>query len=190
MYNSLVSNWFGEKFKSLHPQLQQLHLYGGTLSGAVTLSFGKGLSGWLGKRLAKKLGIPITSTLANSSKVQLDVEIYHDKAGLHWQRNFNQSHLMKSLFLPVGQLPDGYWIEKTGKLTFILTVDIIEQGWYWRILGMQLGKIKLPLWLFPKSRAYKIIEDGFYQFYVGFSLPLLGKLFSYQGKLSCQLAEK
>lgn len=32
-----------------------------------------------------------------SGKVQLDVEIRHGNVGLHWQRNFNQSHSMSVL---------------------------------------------------------------------------------------------
>ena len=64
-----------------------------------------------------------------------------------------------------------------------LKVDIIEGGWYWRVTNVRLRGIPVPLWLIPGSAAYKRIEDGKYRFYVGFSLPLVGKVFSYSGLL-------
>jgi hypothetical protein len=48
-----------------------------------------------------------------------------------------------------------------------------------RVLGL-----RLPLWLFPNSIAFKTVEAGRYRFYVGFSLPLLGTVLSYGGLLS------
>lgn len=42
----------------------------------------------------------------------------------------------------------------------------------------------IPLWLLPRTTAYKRIENDRYHFYVGFSLPLLGTLLSYSGNLS------
>lgn len=64
-----------------------------------------------------------------------------------------------------------------------LTVDVKEGGWYWRCLQMRLFGIRLPLWLFPNSQAFKRIEDGRYRFYVGFTLPWLGTILSYSGAL-------
>jgi len=49
---------------------------------------------------------------------------------------------------------------------------------------MRLLGLRLPLWLFPNSQAYKTIENGRYKFYVGFSLPGIGTFLSYSGSLS------
>ena len=61
--NSIDSNtvtaWFGEMFFELHPGLQSLHRHGGVLKGKIQLNFGKGLAGVLGKRIARKLGVPL-----------------------------------------------------------------------------------------------------------------------------------
>jgi hypothetical protein len=43
------------------------------------------------------------------------------------------------------------------------------------------------MWLVPRSRAYKRIEDGRYRFFVGFTLPFLGEVFSYSGLLEARL---
>jgi hypothetical protein len=65
-----------------------------------------------------------------------------------------------------------------------LTVDINQGGWYWRCLEIRILGLRMPLWLFPNSKAFKMIEDGRYKFYVGFSLPWIGTLLSYSGSLS------
>ena len=43
--------------------------------------------------------------------------------------------------------------------------------------------VRVPLWLLPRTEAYKRIDADHYHFHVGFSLPLLGLLFSYSGAL-------
>ncbi len=58
MTTTLVSNWFGEAFNNLHPMLQVVDQRGGKLNGTVHVEIPKGLSGAIGKRLAKKLGVP------------------------------------------------------------------------------------------------------------------------------------
>ena len=58
MSTDRVEFWFGEGFSGLHPLLQRLHRQGGVLEGEVELATGAGLAGWLGRRLAGKLGIP------------------------------------------------------------------------------------------------------------------------------------
>jgi len=178
MASETVSNWFGESFSGLAPELQDLHRYGGVLKGRVDIVAGKGVAGWVGRRLLKKLHIP------KPGMSQLKVTISHDEHSLHWNRQFNQSDTMASQFEPVGTIKDGYWVEKTGSLALLLTVDITNQGWHWRCLQYQYRGITLPVWLFPKMKAYKQIEEGGYGFYVGFSAPLIGLLFSYKGVLN------
>lgn len=96
---------------------------------------------------------------------------------------------MKSIFTPVGTIEDGYWAEQTGVLKLHLTVDIKNGGWHWRCLSIRFLGLPLPVWLFPKSKAYKTIEDELYRFYVGFSLPVLGELLSYSGQLDAEFGE-
>lgn len=173
----LVKNWFGDEFSNLAPELQDLHIHGGVLSGEISVSVGSGIAGVVGRRLSKKIGLPAPGSN------NLVVTISHSDKALHWDRRFNNSTKMKSTFYPVGSINDGYWIEKTGPLKIKLTVDIKNNGWYWRCLGFSFFRLPLPVWLFPESQAYKYIENGKYHFFVGFNAPIVGKLVSYKGVL-------
>ena len=175
MTSDIVKNWFGKSFSALAPELQALHLQGGVLQGKVEIVVGKGVAGFVGRRLAKKLNIPSPGVHS------LVVNISHDDESLHWVRRFNNTVDMISTFKPVGTIDDGYWLEQTGPLALMLSVDIKDRGWYWRCLRFKLFGLPLPVWLFPKSKAYKTIVNGGYHFYVGFEAPLLGLLLSYSG---------
>lgn len=178
-----TENWFGIKFSDFHPMLRKLHARGGVLRGDVTVTYGTGLAGVVARRLATKLGIP------EAGVHDIRVEISHAADGLHWDRCFDGTSWMRSVFTPVGTIADGFWQENTGPLKLRLTVDIVDGGWHWRCLSVQFLGVPLPPWLFPKSTAYKTVENGRYRFHVGFSLPLLGGLLSYSGLLTAQHAE-
>jgi hypothetical protein len=115
---------------------------------------------------------------------QLAGVVDHHADGMHWDRCFDGTRYFRSLFCPIGTWQNGYWLEDTGPLQMRLTVDIKEGGWYWRCLEMRVFGWRLPLWLFPNSKAFKTVEDDRYRFYVGFSLPYLGTILSYNGSLS------
>lgn len=178
MSENIVSTWLGSRFHQLHPQLQALHQSGGVLSGTVHIALGRGLAGWIGRRLAAKLGVPL-----GQPQRDFRVEIRHSPQGLHWDRHFSGGHTMCSLFQPVGQWPEGYWLEQTGPLQLRLSVDIVEGGWYWRPLRLQVYGIPLPLCLLPGLHAGKRIEAGRYGFSVEARLPLLGTVLRYHGLL-------
>jgi hypothetical protein len=175
--NELVQKWFGDQFYQLHPLLQKLHLEGGQLIGDAEISYGKGLAGFIGRRLGRKMDLP------DAGVHPLLIIISHDREGLHWGRIFGNRTQVKSLFKPVGCIDQGYWVETTGSLVMRLTVDINHGGWFWRCLEISFLGISIPRWLMPRANAYKIIENGGYRFYVGFSLPIVGLIISYQGLL-------
>jgi hypothetical protein len=172
------SHWFGSAFVELDPILQDLHREGGILSGSVEIGVPAGLAGIVGRSLARRLGVPI-----DRGRHDLTVTISHGPDALNWDRRFDGRTVMKSVFRPVGQRPDGYWVERSGSVTLLLTVDVIDGGWYWRCFQVKALGLRFPAWLFPRSRAYKRIEDGLYRFYVGFSFPVLGTVLSYGGLL-------
>ncbi len=176
--NNAVANWFGEAFFQLHPDLQLLHRDGGTLVGKVSLNFGERLAGFVGKRLAKKLGIPL-----QPGEHELRVEIRHRENSLYWNRCFDRQNTVLSIFQAFGNYPAGYWLEKTGPIELKLTIDIIDSAWHWRVLGVCVFGWPIPLVLFPHSKAYKKIVDQYYQFHVSFSMPWIGQLFCYEGRL-------
>lgn len=173
-----VVAWLGDAFDTLHPLLRELHRHGGLLEGEVTLRLGNGLAGVIGRRLARKLGLP-----ENAGTYRLRVDIHHDAGTLHWNRCFDGTHWLKSSFSPYGTWPDGYWTEITGPVRMALQVDVLEGGWHWRVCGMRVAGIRIPLWLMPRSTAYKTIENGKYRFEVGFAFPGLGEVLGYGGLL-------
>jgi hypothetical protein len=175
--NALI-RWFGPQFAHLHPLLQHLHLRGGVLRGEVAVERGGGLAGWIGTRLLRRLGLP-----PDLQRTPFEVRISHQDGVLHWDRRFGGEHWLCSQFHPLGAWPQGCWIEQTGPVQLRLTVDVIEGGWYWRCLGVRLHGLPMPLWLFPRTTAYKRIEDGRYRFCVRFDLPLLGRVLEYSGRL-------
>jgi len=179
MMQSRVKDWFGERFYELHPLLQQLHENGGCLNGYVIVKYPIGFKGVVGRAIAKKMGIP----LSNAPQA-FAVSIKHQKDGLHWDRCFNQKSVLSSLFYPVETIGNGYWLESTGVLSFHLGVDIKHGGWYWRCKKIMFKGVSLPLWLFPRVDAYKVIEGGCYKFHVGVMIPLFGEVLSYSGLLN------
>jgi hypothetical protein len=182
MEHTAVSRWFGLQFASLHPLLQALHREGGRLHGPVDVHVGRGLAGVAGRALARRLGVP-----ADGLAHRLEVNIRHAGQALHWDRRFDGTHEMPSTFLAQGQWPTGHWIEKTGPLRLALTVDVVDGAWQWRPLRLWLHGLRLPLWLFPRSRAAKRVEGGRYRFEVQFSLPGLGTILRYGGLLEAEL---
>lgn len=181
MIDSVVSRWFGPAFDQLDPLLQDLHRHGGRLEGDIELSFGRGLAGLLGRRLARKMGLP-----TQPGNHRLAVDISHDPSTLYWDRCFDGGQRMASVFQPAGHWPDGFWIERTGAIELRLGVELVNGGWFWRLRSARIGRLPVPRWGLPRSEAGKIVVDGRYRFFVAFSLPLLGRLLCYGGDLSRQ----
>lgn len=185
--------WFGPAFAQLHPLLQEVHTQGAVLRGPVRVFCGRGLAGVLGRHFAKRLGVPLgaAATAAGGEALHLEVRITHTAEHLVWTRRFTnvagQVSEVESLFAPVGHHPDGYWIETTGRMRFKLAVDVLAGAWHWRVLGVSVAGFALPLALLPRSHAFKQVEmdEGgtAYRFSVGFALPIVGSLFSYEGVL-------
>ncbi|QQQ00354.1 DUF4166 domain-containing protein [Lysobacter enzymogenes] len=174
--------WFGPAFDRLHPLLQALHRDGGALAGEIELRSGRGLAGVLGRRLARRLGIPL-----DRPRRGFRVDIVHEPAHMLWLRRFDDGSELRSVFEPVGHWPDGHWLETTGPVRLRLGVDLDGGGWRWRLLGLSARGLPLPRLLFPRTDASKRIEriDGEerYRFAVVFSWFPFGELLRYQGAL-------
>ena len=176
--DTIVAAWFGDSFNQLHPRLQSLHRYGGLLHGPVDVAFGSGLAGLIGRRLARRLGIP-----AMAGTHRLEVTISHRDGLLHWDRRFDDGPHFPSTFRPIGHWPGDCWIEQTAVIALRLRVDIVDGDWYWRCIGARRGRWHLPRWLLPRSEAFKRIEGDHYRFSVSFALPWLGDVLRYGGLL-------
>jgi Domain of unknown function (DUF4166) len=183
--STLVETWFGSSFTELHPLLQRLHREGGVLSGPVQVSFGEGLAGWVGKRLAASLGVP-----AIAGMHQLRVSIHSEAGVLHWGRSFNGQSEFVSKFRPVGHHPSGHWVERSGRLSLSLGVEVQAGAWHWQHRGSTLFGIPLPKSLLPTTLASKGIEGERYRFSVEVRAPWLGTLMAYSGTLSPLLVQQ
>jgi hypothetical protein len=177
--SALVEEWFGQGFTELHPLLQRLHREGGVLRGSVEVSFGQGLAGKLGTRLASRMGVPVVA-----GTHQLQVTIHSESEVLHWGRSFNGQSEFNSKFKPVGHYPVGHWLEQSGLLSLVLGVEVRDGGWHWQHRKTSLFGIPVPRVLFPTTVASKCIEGEMYRFSVEVWAPALGKLLSYSGKLA------
>lgn len=173
-----VEAWFGPAFAQLHPLLQQLHRQSGVLRGTVEVGLGRGFAGWLGRRLARRLGMPATA-----GPHALEVHIHSTDGVLHWSRRFDGRHAFVSRFRPCGTYPSGYWIEQTGSLRLELGVVIQSGGWHWQHRGTRWFGVPIPRFLLPHTVASKRIESDGYRFSVAVRVPLLGEVLGYAGTL-------
>ena len=173
--------WLGDQAGYLHPLLRDLHARGGVLRGTVRLEYGSGPAGWLGRRLARHLGLP-----AQPGAHAFEVRIHHDDQSLHWDRCFDGSTWLRSVFTPVGCWPDGYFVERIGPARMLLGVEVIDGAWHWRLRDLSWHGLPLPRGLL-RPVAYKRIEQDRYRFYAGFMLAGMGKLFSYEGLLDARI---
>jgi hypothetical protein len=89
----------------------------------VHVEFGSGAAGWTGRRLARSLGIP-----KDAGVHHWQVSIRSDDGVLHWDRCFDARSVFHSTFTPVGNFPDGHWIESAGALRLLLAVDPVRGG--------------------------------------------------------------
>ena len=123
--NPLSDNGLARSSCNCTPLFQKLHVHGGQLSGVVDIHMGAGLAGVIGTAPARTLCIP-----AKSASHEFTVDIFHAADGLHWYRRFDGETPMRSLVVPVGHLPDGYWIEINGPIRMARTVNVLYGGWY------------------------------------------------------------
>jgi hypothetical protein len=176
-----VQAWFGPAFAALDPALQRLHRDGGTLAGPVRIVFPTGLRGVIGRRIARRMGIP-----CDGHAHRLQVTVRSEAGALHWERRFDAGVPFASVFVPVGAYPDGYWVESTAALSLRLGVVIADGAWHWRHRATMLAGLALPAWLGPRVHGEKAVLDGRYRFGVALSLPLLGQVMAYAGSLSME----
>ncbi|MBL8298717.1 MAG: DUF4166 domain-containing protein [Rhodanobacteraceae bacterium] len=177
---TIVTRWFGDAFYQLHPLLQTLHSHGGVLHGRIAINHGRGAAGLIGRRLARRLGLP-----AGHSDCGFRVRITHTHDSLLWCRRFETGAEMISRFIPYGHFPSGGWYESTGPLRLDLGVDTTGGDWLWRLRGARWHGLPIPLALLD-TRAGKRIVDGGYVFEVEFRLPLLGLVLRYAGTLAAE----
>jgi len=190
MTRTLVEEWFGSAYARLHPRLQKLHRRDGVLRGPVDVRVAKGIGGLIGERLRRKLGLP-----PPGPGHVLEVRIRHEAERMVWERRFSEegsglkplpqgAAAFASVFFPVGHFPDGYWRETGGPFELHLGVVLDDDGgWHWRTRRVRWRGLPFPKWLLPRVVAHKRFHHGTYDFAVSVSVPGLGEVVGYSGRL-------
>lgn len=159
----------GSSFARLPPVVQRAHLGRIELQGHVSVLRGRGL----GAVLASFFGMPV-----ENDRCLLKVSGDHLNDRMIWRRSFDGKK-MESQFLR----DEDHLIEMMGPLKLRLTPRVDQGRLRYELRSTQIGRIVLPNFLAPKLIAWKGEADGFYEFEVEISLPLIGRLVRYAGRL-------
>jgi hypothetical protein len=101
-----------------------------------------------------------------------------------WRRQFNDGKVFISRFEPIGNYPDGHWIERSGTLQLQLGVRIHEGAWHWEQQQLCWRGWILPARCMPRTTASKSVSDGHYIFSVAIAFPWFGTVLAYRGVLT------
>lgn len=167
----------GDAFDGLPTQLRDLHQPGALAEwrGRAQVQRGKG---WLVGVVAGIFGFP-----AEGRDVPISVRFRTDATGLEtWQRNFDGR-----IMVSTQEAGKGAWaqliVERFGPFAFGLALVVREGRLYlisrrWSFFGLPLPKS----WM-PKGDTYESEEVGQFHFHVEITLPMIGRVVSYDGAL-------
>ncbi|WP_179378907.1 DUF4166 domain-containing protein [Jannaschia marina] len=114
--------------------------------------------------------VPVTVTMERRG----DAEI--------WVRDFGgrrfRSHLRSA-----GAPGKGEVTERFGPLTFRIGLKVVDGRLTYPVLAGRLGPVPLPRWLLPRSETVEAADGAGVKFDVDVSLPRVGRLVRYRGRL-------
>jgi len=173
--SSVFQSALGDEFAQLPAPLKEAHLVTSykTLTGTVDVQRGKNP---LANLIAFIFGFP-------NSQENAPIEVTMDLQGEKelWTRTIGKS-VFRSV-LSKGQKPNEVF-EKFGPIKFKITLNHKQGQLFYNLVSTQFFGIPLPKFLTPKSDTHERSEDGKFIFDVDISLPILGRLIKYTGKLS------
>jgi len=129
---------------------------------------------WLVKWLAPIAMLPPTGV-----DVALKVTIDSNARSETWTRDFN-GHLMCSSLWAQGEL----LAERLGLITLLFTLRVEQRRLEWRVVGAKYLGLPLPTNWFAGARATEQMSEGCYVFDVRATLPVVGLLVHYHGRLA------
>jgi len=158
----------GQHYSQLSPLIKQAHIGTIRLEGEVFVRHGNALA----RLMCRVLKMPRAG-----ESVQLIVDGFHEEDRMRWHRTFD-GHEMRSGFIA----QDDFLIEHLGPLKLWLKLAVDADGSLdYHLKRTSLWGIALPKWMAPELKASESEREGNYDFYVGISLPLVGKLIEYGG---------
>ena len=169
---SLYRRILGDKLDELPPAMRQFHdsKNGGTACGQFKVTRG---SGWFRNGLASLMRLP-----PSSPDVPLELSVQIDGNRERWIRRFG-THSMKTLQWQAGSL----LIEAGGPMRFGFELIADETTIRFKLVRAWFIRIPIPHSLSPHIEAIETACDGGWDAIVQFSLPVVGMLIRYEGRV-------
>ena len=169
---SLYRRILGDQLDYLPSPMRHFHdaANGGTAQGIFNITRGPG---WLRNFLASMMSLP-----PSGSDVALELSVTPDGAREHWVRRFGK-HLMKTQQWKAGTL----LIEAGGPMRFGFELVANETSIQFKLIRSWFCLIPLPRFFAPRLEATETACEGGWDVVVQFSLPLLGMLIRYEGRV-------
>lgn len=159
----------GEAFADLPDIVRRAHSGRARLAGRVRVRRGSLLAGMI----ADALDLPRAG-----DAVEMTVESEHRPECMIWNRTIGGRPFRSRFAFEQGGLA-----ESVGPFRLLLMLVVAEGRLHYRLTSVRLFGLRWPHWLAPRLEAWEGAADGRYQFAVEVSLPLLGRLVRYEGRL-------
>ncbi len=169
---SLYRRVLGARLDNLPLPMRHFHdaRNGSTAKGKFNVTRGPG---WFRNFLASMMSLP-----PSGSDVPLELSVTPDGACEHWVRRFG-NHSMKTQQWKARTL----LIEAGGPMRFAFELLANETSVQFKLIRAWFCLIPLPRFLAPRLEAIETACEGGWDVVVQFSLPLLGMLIRYEGRV-------
>jgi len=170
--SSLYRRVMGDSFLRLHPAIQRFHSLVGShvLQGDVQM---RAPQSWLARLLARLMGTPLNA-VDGAIRFELDAEPDRET----WTRHF-PSGVMTSALMQQHQ----FVVEKLGAARLAFALQESQGRLIMQLEHLHFFGIRCPAWLLPAVVAEESGDEDFLRFNVSASLPWIGVVSGYCGKL-------
>jgi len=177
MHSLLYSAVLGKDWLALSENVRCAHAAGGELRGVFRITYG---AGWAARKLARWSDLPPAAEAAETR-----LQISSEDAGERWERSFNGAAFTTRQW----RGKDGLLVERFGEWEFHFKLRVQEGNLFYDQSGARLclGACHFPM---PRACAPLIfaqeVPDGAARVLVTVTvtLPLVGRLISYEGYLN------
>jgi len=161
----------GTWFSALPAEVRSMHEISGDgeAAGDGSVSVGGGVAGSLIRRLMR---------FPPAGSYRLHVAFAERDGAETWTRQFGEHRFSSRLSARRGRLA-----ERFGPLRFSFDVRSTARGLRMVLRGWDLCGLPLPMLLAPRIEASEWAEEGWFRFDVAVSLPPVGPVIHYRGRL-------
>jgi hypothetical protein len=133
---------------------------------------------WRSRNPIANLLCDIAGLPAAGQDVPLALTVTRGERPEHWARCFGRRRYASSF---VAQ--DGLLVERMGLLTNVFRLAVVERQLHLHLIGCRALGVPLPTWLRPSCHAIETTDDGALTFDIPISMPGLGPVIHYSGRL-------